>query len=129
MKHYYTPRKGATGLGSARSGTAHHWAMTVSAVALAVLTPLFLWAVGSAIGRPLDQVLRHFSHPFPAVVTALFIAVGMVHFIRGTRIMFEDYLRGTALVVGLIVSTLFGWAVIAAAVYALVKIALIGTLV
>ena len=126
---YLTPRKSATGLGSARSGTQHHWALTVSAVALAILTPFFLWTVGSAIGKPHPEVLRHFARPVPAIVTGLFVIVGMLHFIKGTRIMLEDYLHGTALKAGLILSVLFGWAVIAVAVFARVKMALIGTLV
>ena len=39
---YLTDRKRATGMGSAKSGTAHFWAMKVSAVGLLVLIPLFV---------------------------------------------------------------------------------------
>ena len=39
---YLTPRKAAKGLGAAGPGsaTAQHWSVTVSAVALAILTPI-----------------------------------------------------------------------------------------
>ena len=47
---YLTDRKRATGLGSAKSGAAHHWSMTISSVALLVLIPLFVFTFGSALG-------------------------------------------------------------------------------
>ena len=120
---YITPRKAAEGLGSARSGTHHHWQMTVSSYALVILTPLFLIAVGQAIGLPRDQMMAHFGRPFPGVVTALFIVVGMVHFIKGTRIMLDDYLYGNVNKLAIVASNIFGWGVIAAAVFALAKMA------
>ena len=120
---YITPRKAATGLGSARSGTAHHWQMTVSSYALVILTPLFMIAVAGAIGLPQDAVAAHFGRPFPGIITALFIVVGMIHFIKGTRIMIDDYVYGSANKLAIIASNIFGWGVIAAAVFALAKMA------
>ena len=122
---YVTPLKAAEGLGSAHTGTYHHWAMTVSACALVLLTPAFLLVVGSAIGLPQDGVIAYFARPYPAIVTALFVIVGMIHFIKGTRIMIDDYFHHTARKVAIIVSVIFSWAVIAAAVYALVKMAFV----
>ena len=120
---YITPRKAAMGLGSARSGTQEHWKITVSSVALLILTPLFLIAVGGAIGLPRDQVIAHFGRPFPGIITALFITVGMIHFIKGTRIMLDDYLHGQANRVAIVVSHIFGWGMIATALFALAKMA------
>ncbi|MEE2860165.1 MAG: succinate dehydrogenase, hydrophobic membrane anchor protein [Paracoccus sp. (in: a-proteobacteria)] len=120
---YITPRKAATGLGSSRSGTAHHWHLTVSSYALVILTPLFLIAVGQAIGLPQEGVIAHFGRPVPGIITALFVIVGMIHFIKGTRIMLDDYVHGEANKLAVIAATIFGWAVIAAAVFALAKMA------
>ncbi|WP_282601685.1 succinate dehydrogenase, hydrophobic membrane anchor protein [Paracoccus sp. PARArs4] len=120
---YITPRKAAQGLGSARSGTHHHWQMTVSSYALIILTPLFLIAVGAGIGLPREELMAHFGRPFPGVITALFIIVGMVHFIKGTRIMLDDYLYGNVNKLAIVASNIFGWGVIAAAVFALAKMA------
>ncbi|WCR12142.1 succinate dehydrogenase, hydrophobic membrane anchor protein [Paracoccus stylophorae] len=122
---FITPRKAAAGLGSAHSGTMHHWAMTVTACALILLTPAFLLVVGSAIGLPREAVVVYFGRPYPGIVTALFVIVGMVHFIKGTRIMIDDYFRGTARKGAIIISVIFGWAVIAVAVFALAKMAFI----
>lgn len=121
---YITPRKAATGLGSARSGTSDHWAMTVSAWALLILTPFFMITVGGAIGLPREGLIAHFGRPWPGIVTALFVIVGMVHFMKGTRVMIDDYFQHGARKAAIIVSVIFGWAVIAAAVFALAKMAL-----
>lgn len=122
---YITPLKAAEGLGSAHSGTAHHWAMTVSACALILLTPAFLLVVGTAIGLPREAVIAYFGRPYPGIITALFVIVGMIHFIKGTRIMIDDYFQGTARKGAIIISVIFSWAVIAAAVFALAKMAFI----
>lgn len=99
--------------------------MTVTACALILLTPAFLLVVGSAIGLPREAVVVYFGRPYPGIVTALFVIVGMVHFIKGTRIMIDDYFRGTARKGAIIISVIFGWAVIAVAVFALAKMAFI----
>lgn len=121
---YITPLKAAEALGSARSGTQHHWGMTVSAVALLVLTPLFMIVVARGIGLPHAQLIAYFGRPFQALVTALFVVVGMVHFINGTRIMIDDYFQGAVRKGAIILSVIFGWAVIACAVYALARMGL-----
>ncbi|WP_052042151.1 succinate dehydrogenase, hydrophobic membrane anchor protein [Paracoccus sphaerophysae] len=122
---YLTPRKAAKGLGAAGPGsaTAQHWSMTVSAVALAILTPAFIFVIASAIGLPRDGVLDYFARPYPAIVTALFLIVGLLHYINGTQIMIDDYLDHAERKVATIAAKLFGWAVIAAAVYALARMA------
>ena len=56
--------------------------------------------------------------------TALFVTVGMIHFIKGTRIMIDDYLHGGARKAAIIASVIFGWAVIACALYALARMGL-----
>lgn len=122
---YITPRKAAMGLGSARSGTQDHWFLTVTSCALVLLTPAFLLVIGSAIGLPHPELVAYFGRPYPALITALFIVVGMAHFIKGTRIMIDDYFQHTARKVAIIVSVVFSWAVIAAAVFALAKMTLI----
>lgn len=122
---YITPRKTAEGLGSSHSGTAHHWAMTVSSCALILLTPAFFLVIGSAIGLPREAIIGYFGRPYPGIITALFVIVGMIHFIKGTRIMIDDYFHDTVRKAAIIFSVIFGWTVIAAAVFALAKMAFI----
>ncbi len=118
---FITPRKAAEGLGSARAGTADHWFLTVTACALVLLTPAFLLVVGRAIGLPQAALVAYFGRPFPAIITGMFIVIGMLHFIKGTQIMIDDYFQHTARKVAIIISVVFSWSVIAAALFALAK--------
>ncbi|HBG97615.1 MAG TPA: succinate dehydrogenase, hydrophobic membrane anchor protein [Rhodobacteraceae bacterium] len=122
--HFITDRKRAEGFGSSKTGTEHFWSMTISSVALLVLTPLFLIAVAPVLGAPHDVVLAHFARPFPALVTGLTIVVGFVHFKDGVRVVIEDYTDGLmrkALIVG---TTMLSYAAIAAGLLALGRMAL-----
>ena len=47
---YLTDRKRAIGMGSAKTGTAHFWAMKVSSFALLILIPLFVFTFGPMLG-------------------------------------------------------------------------------
>jgi succinate dehydrogenase / fumarate reductase membrane anchor subunit len=121
---YLTARKRAEGRGAAGTGTEHHWAMTVSAVGLAVLVPVWLYIFGKALGQPRDVVLETFANPFAAIVTALVLVVGMRHFAMGATMMIEDYAQGTtrkALVIG---ATALAWVIAATGLFALARIAL-----
>ena len=70
---YLTDRKRATGLGSAKSGTEHFWAMKVSSVALLILIPLFVFTFGAALGGTYEEVVAYYSRPGPAIIAALTI--------------------------------------------------------
>jgi succinate dehydrogenase / fumarate reductase, membrane anchor subunit len=121
---YLTARKRAEFRGSAHHGTEHHWSMTVSAVGLALLVPAWLYVFGSALGGTREEVLATFARPFPAIVTALLLVVGMRHFAMGATTMIEDYARGTTrkmLIIGVVA---LSWAIAATGLYALVRIAL-----
>jgi succinate dehydrogenase / fumarate reductase membrane anchor subunit len=94
---YLTPRKRAEGKGAAHAGTEHHWSMTVSAVGLAFWCRSGLRLRHGRLARdPRDEVLETFRIPFPAILTALVLVVGMRHFAMGATTMIEDYARGTA---------------------------------
>ena len=47
MSDFRTPLARARGLGSAKSGVGHFIAQRVSALALVVLIPLFVWSIAS----------------------------------------------------------------------------------
>lgn len=121
---FLTDRKRAAGLGSAKSGTAHHWGMTVSAVALAVLVPLFVFTFGCILGSSHAEVVAYYSRPFPAIIAALTITVGLIHFKNGAQIMLEDYVQGATRKLLIIGTTCLSYALIATALFALARIAL-----
>lgn len=121
---YLTDRKRAVGRGAGHSGTEHHWAMKVSSVGLLLLVPAWVYVFGSALGGTRAEVVETFARPFPAILTALVLVVGMRHFAMGARTMIEDYARGgtrKALIIGAIS---LSYAVTATGLFALVRIAL-----
>jgi succinate dehydrogenase / fumarate reductase membrane anchor subunit len=121
---YLTDYKRAAGHGAARSGTRHHWTMQVTAVGLALLVPLFVWIFGSALGGTREEVLAVFARPFPAIVTALTLVVGLFHFRKGAQTMIEDYSRGTTRKVLLLLVIVLSYATMATGLFAIARIAL-----
>jgi succinate dehydrogenase / fumarate reductase membrane anchor subunit len=121
---YLTARKRVEGKGSAHHGTAHHWSMTVSAVALAFLVPTWVYIVGTAIGQDFETVRATFARPFPAILTALVLVVGMRHFAKGATMMIEDYAHGTARKIGIITAYSISSVIVASGLYALIRLAL-----
>ena len=121
---YLTDRKRAMGKGSTRSGTEHHWFMTVSSVGLAFMVPTWIYIFGSALGGTHEQVLATFARPFPAILTGLVIFVGMRHFAKGATMMIEDYAHGSARRALVILAISLSYAITATGLYALIRIAL-----
>lgn len=121
---YMTDRKRAQGLGSAKSGTDHFWRMSVSSVGLLILVPLFVFTYGPVLGAPYEEVVAWFGRPFPAIVAALTIVVGWVHFKNGAQVMIEDYFRGLTRHALIVAVTCISYAALAAGLFALVRLAL-----
>jgi succinate dehydrogenase / fumarate reductase, membrane anchor subunit len=121
---YLTARKRAEGRGAAHHGAEHHWAMTVSSVGLAFLLPVWLYIFGSTLGAPREVVLDTFARPFPAIVTALILVVGMRHFAMGATTMLEDYSKGTTRKVLVIAAGALATVIAATGLFALARIAL-----
>ncbi len=121
---YMTDLKRAVGNGSAREGTSRHWGMTKSSVALLLLTPLFVFTFGPMLGQPHAEVVAYFARPFPAIVAALFVVVGFMHFKNGIQAVYEDYLHSTAREYAIIITTCLSYAAAAVGLFALAKIAL-----
>lgn len=121
---YLTDRKRAVGLGSAKTGTEHFWAMKVSSVALLILVPLFVFTFGPMLGEPHDAVIAYFSRPFPAIVAALTLVVGFSHFKDGVQVLIEDYVHGAMQKVLIIATICLSYGAAAVGLFALARIAL-----
>ena len=121
---FVTDRKRATGLGSAKSGTEHFWSMTKSSAALLVLVPLFVFTFGPMLGRPHAEVVDWFSRPFPAIVAALTLVVGFLHFKSGVQVLIEDYSDGLTRKALIMVMAGVSYAAAATGVFAIARIAL-----
>ncbi|WP_323042408.1 succinate dehydrogenase, hydrophobic membrane anchor protein [Gemmobacter sp.] len=121
---FITDRKRAEGLGSARAGTHHHWHMMISSAVLVVLVPVFVFTFGIGLGGDHAAVLDYFSRPFPAIVTALTLVVVTLHCKAEAEEAIIDYVHGVKGKLLLVAVTALAWALIAAGLFALVKLAL-----
>lgn len=121
---YLTDLKRAEGHGSAREGTRRHWATTKSSVALLILTPFFIFTFGPMLGQSHADVMAYFARPFPAIVAALMIAVGLMHFKTGIQTVIEDYVHGTVREYAIILTTCLSYGATAVGLFAVAKIAL-----
>ena len=120
---FLTDRKRVEGLGSAGSGTHHFWTMTVTSVALLVLTPFFLGIVGPLLGASHAEVITSLSRPVPAVIVAAYLVVGLHHFRLGVTTVIEDYTRGLSRKIWIIAMTIVSYGLAAAGIVALAQIA------
>lgn len=121
---YLTDRKRAVGLGSAKTGTEHHWSMTMSSGALLILIPLFVFTFGPMLGASYEEVTAYFNRPFPAVVAGLTIIVAFKHFAGGVQALIEDYVHGLTQKVTIVAMTCVSYAAMAVGLYAIVRLAL-----
>ena len=119
-----TPLGKIEGLGSARAGTHHFWALRVSSVAL---IPLSIWFVASAlayVGAEQGAVAAYFAEPINAVLMFLFIVACAYHTSLGLQTIIEDYFHQESLKITLLILTRFAcWIVATAAGYALIRMA------
>jgi len=121
---YLTDRKRANALGAARTGTVAHWGMTKSAVGLLILLPFFLFTFGSALGLPYEEARAYYARPFPALVAALMIVAGFLHFKNGVMSAIEDYTHGVTREILVVLTTCLSYGAAAAGLLALVRLAL-----
>ena len=121
---FLTDRKRAVGMGAAKSGTEHFWAMKKSSIALLILIPLFIFTFGGVLGSSFEEVQAYYARPFPAIIAALSLIVGFKHFNDGFQIMVEDYVHGTMEKVLILGMTCISYGAAAVGVFAIAKMAL-----
>jgi succinate dehydrogenase / fumarate reductase membrane anchor subunit len=125
--HMRTPLAKVEGLGSARAGTAHFWHQRMTAVAL---VPLSIWFVASAlayVGAEQGAVAAYFAEPINAVPMFLFIVASSYHMSLGVQVVIEDYIHQEGPKIALLMLNRFAcWAIGAASVFALIRMALAG---
>lgn len=123
---FRSPVARARGLGSAKSGTGHFWAIRASAIALAVLVPWLIGTLVSLVGADLATVQASLARPWVAILLAAFVLVLFWHTKLGLQVIIEDYVhtRVYELALQLAVSFLCGLGALAS-LYALARIALL----
>lgn len=122
---YQSPLGRARGMGSAKDGVHHFWVQRVSALALIPLSLWFVFSVAQLHGADYGMV-RHWVHaPTVAVTLVLFLFAAIYHSMLGIQVIIEDYITSEGLkLVSLLLMKFVHWAVGAAAIFAVLKVAL-----
>ncbi|MEM1375348.1 MAG: succinate dehydrogenase [Pseudomonadota bacterium] len=124
MQRFLTDRKRATGLGSGRAGTEHHWQMLMSSLAVVIAAPVFfiLFAVG--LQRTYAEVLAWFGNPFVAITVAVTMVVILRHVMFEAIEAAEDYVHGTLGQLTIVGITWAAYLLMAVGLFALARMAL-----
>jgi succinate dehydrogenase / fumarate reductase membrane anchor subunit len=88
------PLAQARGLGSAKDGVQHWWLQRVTAVALMVLTPWFLWFALSLAGADQVGIRFQIARPLNAALLSAFVLALLWHARLGLQVVVEDYVHG-----------------------------------
>ncbi|MEY3268958.1 MAG: hypothetical protein RL480_1718 [Pseudomonadota bacterium] len=112
------------GLGSAKSGVHHWWLQRVTAVSNLVLVLWFIFSLVRLPSLDYSSVTLWLRQPVAAVPMLLLICTVFWHLRLGVQVLLEDYLHGSARVVGMLALNFYTVAGAAAAVFAVLKIAL-----
>jgi len=83
----------AKGLGSARSGTGHWWAMKVSSIVLLLLSPFFMAGLVHLSTMPFDAARLWLAHPVRGLALLTYLLVSLWHSYLGLRVVVEDYVH------------------------------------
>ena len=120
-----SPLGRAVGLGSAKEGVEHWWTQRMTAVAL---VPLALWFVATLVGHlGADQAaaIAWLRSPIPATAMALLVIASFAHMALGVQVVIEDYVHHEGVkIASLVALRLACWALAAAALVAVLRIAL-----
>ncbi len=123
QKHFITEYKKVQGLGTAHDGVGHWWQQRVSAVALVVLTPFFLFPFAHALGAGHAAMQATYASWWNATIAALFVITALWHLRLGLQVVIEDYVHSKPMRTGLLLAnTLITTAMTFAAVFSIAKI-------
>lgn len=95
------------GLGSARDGTHHWWVQRTTAIALALLTPWFVWTLLSLIGADYQIVRLTIARPVTATLLVAYVISLFWHAKLGLQVVIEDYIHTKWLEIALQIFTGF----------------------
>lgn len=105
--NFKTPTAAARGLGSAKSGTGHHIKQRVSAIALVVLIPWFLYAVIAASRGGYEGATAWLAQPWNAILMILTLGAAFYHMRLGMQVVIEDYIQKAGMKQGLLILNTF----------------------
>jgi len=119
-----SPLGRAIGLGSAKEGAEHWWAQRMTSVALVPLAVWFVATLVAHLGADHASAVVWLQQPLTAVAMALLVVATFAHMALGIQVVIEDYVHHEAAkIASLIAVRLAAWALGAAALFAVLRVA------
>lgn len=94
MSNMRDPLATARGLGSAKDGVNHWWMQRITAIALLLLSPWFIYFAVSLIGADHLTVKAAIAKPLNATLLVSFMIAMLWHARLGLQVVVEDYIHG-----------------------------------
>lgn len=91
-----TPASQVRGLGAAREGTTHYIRQRVSAIALLVFVPWFIFSAIAASKGGYAGVITWVANPLNAILLTLALGAAFYHMRLGMQVVIEDYIAKTS---------------------------------
>ena len=104
---YRTDRQRVRGLGVTGDGTHHWWSQRLTAIAMVLLTPFFVFPFVRALGQDWETVRAIYGTPIDAIVAILFLLVGFNHLHQGIQVVIEDYVHDKPLRTAALLANIF----------------------
>ena len=86
----------ARGLGSARNGTGHWWALRLTSIALLFLAPWFLVLLHGLVGADRFAIQMLLARPLNGALMIAWVLTVFWHAQLGLQVVIEDYVHGRA---------------------------------
>lgn len=118
-----TPLNRVLGLGAAAGGVEHWWTQRLTAVALVPLGLWFAFALAGLDSLGYADVAAWLSQPISGVLLILTAITAIYHSYLGVQVVVEDYVRGAAKIVALVLSAFAHVFAVVAAVFSILKVA------
>ncbi|MGB5332241.1 MAG: succinate dehydrogenase, hydrophobic membrane anchor protein [Woeseiaceae bacterium] len=113
------------GLGTAKDGTSHWWGQRVSAIGLLILGIWFAFLLATMSGFSHAEAVAAIGRPINSVLLLLLSVTLGYHSYLGIQVVIEDYVHAPGLkMLTLLISRFAHVALVAAAVFAILKIGL-----
>ena len=120
---FVTPAKTTRGLGASKTGTSHHIRQRVSALALIVLVPWFLFSIMSAALGGYADAVAWIGSPLNATLLVLTAGAAFYHMRLGMQAVIEDYISKTGTRAALLIlNTFFAAGLFVAVVMTVIRI-------
>lgn len=124
-----SPLGRAIGLGSAKEGVDHWWALRLTSIALVPLTVWFVISIVALAGAGADRAVfaAWVGHPVPAVLLILLLIATFYHGALGLQVVIEDYVGREAVRFTLMIAMKLAAALLAVlGIFAVFKLSVTG---